>query len=623
MSYNNQEFPRYMHTAGKISVFAAVIGLAVFLFAFIVDVGQQELQKVSAQTATTSLTVLNTPPTFTVETYEVTPSSTTTPTNSSDAITWAAIGTDANAADYYLLICSTNASPTAQANNPPICGGGIQWAVSTATVSGTLATVSTTTVESADNAATQFDESNDWYSWVCDADATQPACNPIPSQGLYATSSSPFNMNQRPVLSAALPAGTVDPGGVLTFISTSTDPDIVDAADDLFLVVCQTALDYNPVTNDCDSQFLASTTVTGITSDVTAATTTAAVVRDGVYPAFVNLIDEHGLEASANPISASFTINNVAPSVLSGDVILNGGTDITLTNPSGGETTGFTLDFTVTDANSCQNASAGPEIIGYEAAVFRTSVGTTTGGGCNPADASYNPNFCYENSQATTTWNFSCTASSTSCTGPTDDTQIFECTFPLWFLADPTDDGPNFGDSWSAAIAGGDDNFATSSLVIGSTPVGLISAPYFDLLTAVIPYGALAPGDDTGTLSTTTTIENLGNTGLDQELDGSAMCPLFVSSSTDCSLSGESTVFTSSQKFSSTSLSYASVLAQELPTTTIALPAVLDLDVAETVATSTYASGDTYWGIAVPAAVSVSGAYTGRNTFYGIIDADW
>ena len=101
------------------------------------------------------------------------------------------------------------------------------------------------------------------------------------------------------------------------------------------------------------------------------------------------------------------------------------------------------------------------------------------------------------------------------------------------------------------------------------------------------------------------------------------MCPPFVSSSTDCSLSGESTVFTSSQKFSSTSLSYASVLAQELPTTTIALPAVLDLDVAETVATSTYASGDTYWGIAVPAAVSVSGAYTGRNTFYGIIDADW
>ena len=52
-------------TAGKISVLAAVAGLAVFLLAFMVDVGQQEFQRVSAQTATTSLTVLNTPPLFT------------------------------------------------------------------------------------------------------------------------------------------------------------------------------------------------------------------------------------------------------------------------------------------------------------------------------------------------------------------------------------------------------------------------------------------------------------------------------------------------------------------------------------------------------------------------------
>lgn len=63
MSYHHQEFPKYMHTAGKISVLAAIVGLAVFIFAFIVDVGHQEIQKVSAQTASTSLQVLNTPPT--------------------------------------------------------------------------------------------------------------------------------------------------------------------------------------------------------------------------------------------------------------------------------------------------------------------------------------------------------------------------------------------------------------------------------------------------------------------------------------------------------------------------------------------------------------------------------
>jgi len=623
MSYNHPEFPQYMRTAGKISVLSAVIGLAVFMFAFIVDVGHQELQRVSAQTASTSLTVLNTPPIFVVEPYEVTPSSTTTPTNSGTAISWSAVGSDANGADYYLLVCSTNASPTAVNSGAPFCGGGIQWGVSTATVSGTLAFVSTTTVELADDAGTPFLEQNDWYAWVCDGDPTQAECSIVPSQGDTATGSSPFNMNQRPVLTSANPAAAVDPGGTLTFNSVSTDPDVIDAEDDLYLIICQNSGDYNATTNTCDANFVASTTVSGITANVTAATGTPAIFRDGLYPAHAFLIDQHGHEASAN-FDVEFTVNNVAPSVLSGDIVLNGGSDIVLTNSAAGETTGFTLAFSVTDANSCVNASAGPEIVGYEAAVYRTAVGTSSPLGCNPFDGNYDPNFCYETGQATTTWNLTCTASSTSCTGPTDDTQIFECSFPLWFLADPTDDGPHSGDSWSAAVSGTDDQSATSSFVQGSTPVGLLSAPYFSLLTAVIPYGGLAPGEDTGTLSTTTVVENIGNTGLDQELDGSAMCPPFVSTSSDCSLAPTSTVFTQFQKFASSSVSYSSPFAQSLPTTSEALPAGLDLNVAETVSTSTFATGTTYWGIAVPASITVAGSYTGLNTIYGgIVDADW
>jgi hypothetical protein len=622
MSYNNkEEFPQYMQTAGKISVLAAVVGFAVFLLAFIVDIGQQEIQKVSAQTATTSLTVLNTPPTFTVFPYEVTPSSTSTPSNSGTEVTWSAIGTDANGADYYLLVCSTNASPTAQASDAPFCPSGTQWGVSTATISGTTATISTTTVEVADNASTEFAESNVWFAWVCDADPTQAACNPIAQQGDYATSSSPFNMNQRPVLTLASPAGEVDPGGTLTFNSSSTDPDTVIAADDLFLVVCANAVDYNATTNNCDDNFIASSTATGVTLNASAATSTAAVVRDGTYDAFVFLIDEHGHEASVS-IEADFTVSNVAPTVLSGDIILNGGANLNLVNASAGETTGLTLDFTVNDANSCQNTSGlpGSEIPGYEVAVYRTAVGTTT---CDTTGANYDPNFCYDNGVSSAAWNLTCTASTTSCTGPTDSSQLFECTFPLWFVADPTDDGPHVADTWSAAIAGGDDQSATSSLVASAATVQLISAPFFSLATAVIPYGALAPGDDTGTLATTTTIENIGNTGLDQELDGSAMCPPFVSSSTDCSLLTDSTIFTSNQKFSSTSLAYSSPLAQTLPTTTDSGVATLDLDVIETVATSTFATGDTHWGIAVPISINVSGSYTGRNTFYGVVDPEW
>jgi len=70
--------------------------LFVFMVAFIFDVGTHELNKVSAQMATTSLAVLNTPPAFTLNPYEVIGSATTTPTNSGDVLQWSAIGDDPN-----------------------------------------------------------------------------------------------------------------------------------------------------------------------------------------------------------------------------------------------------------------------------------------------------------------------------------------------------------------------------------------------------------------------------------------------------------------------------------------------------------------------------------------------
>ncbi len=643
MSYNKEAFPHYMKTAGKISVLAAVAGLAVFLFAFMVDVGQQEFQRVSAQTATTSLTVLNTPPTFDTLPTEVIPSSTTSPTNSGDVIQWTAVGNDSNGAPYFLLVCSTNATPTAnEAANPsslgtapPECGvGAIQWAVSASTTNLQAAFAATTTVDAA--TASLFAESNEWYAWVCDDDPVQAECNPTPSQGLFgpgASSSSPFNVNSRPVLTNAYNDGPVDPGALLTFLSTSSDPDTVGGTDTMTIVVCGAAIDYNPVTNDCDANFIASTSVPA-NPNVTATTTIAIPVRDRVYDAFVFLLDEHGHEAAANPIQANFEVANVAPTLQGSDIFLadtDGVGDLTLTSP-GGTTTGFRLDFTVSDANSCENASAGDEIVGFEVSVLRSgpSGAYSTSTNCNPQNADYNPNGCYTNGVPFDVWQLSCTASSTSCTGPTDETQVFNCTFPLWFLADPTDAGPNTpasfaGDAWIAAVAGADDNFATSSQVATDFPVDLTSAPYIDLLTAVIPYGALAPGDNTGTLSTSTTIINIGNTGIDQLLDGSAMCPGFVSSSSDCSLNGTSTIFTSNQKFATTAVSYISPFAQTLPTTTVALPAELELNVIKSTSTTTPETDETFWGIAVPSAINVAGAYTGLNTFFGVTAeaVDW
>jgi hypothetical protein len=594
----------------------------VFLFALMVDVGQQEISRVQAQSgvATTSLTVINTPPEFVSGPFEIGESSIANPTNSGASVVWGTTAVDANGADYYFLVCSTNASPTPSTTGEPSCGAGaIQWAVSGATPSGDPVTIATTTVEAADDPTTDFNESNDWFAWVCDADSTQPACSVIPQQGTNATNSSPFIMNQRPQLTSATNNGPVDPASSLTFSSVSTDIDTLGGSDTLELIVCSTNTNYSTTTNSC-SDYLASSSVATAETNASAATTTPSIIRDQVYSAFVYLIDNHGHEASA-PIQANFEIANVAPTLLSGGITLNGGTDISLANP-GGETTGFTLDFTVRDANSCINSTGATssEMIGFDVAVFRTGAYSTSTN-CNPAASDYNPNGCYTSGVASTTWNLSCTAATSSCTGITDDTQDFNCTFPLWFLADPTDVGSPFdATDWTAAVAGGDDDFATSSLV-GMTPgfnVELLQAPALALRSGSIPYGDLAPGDATPTLSATTTVANFGNTGIDQQVDGSAMCPEYTSSSSDCSLQATSTIFADNQRFNTSNVTFSSGIQLATTTPGGASAVELELDVPKTtqVASTSWEVGDTYWGISVPNAITVAGAYTGQNTFY-------
>ncbi|MCA9357031.1 hypothetical protein KC872_02365, partial [Candidatus Kaiserbacteria bacterium] len=436
MSFNHQEFPKYMRTAGKITVVTALTGLLVFVLAFIFDVGTKELSKVSAAgNATTTLTVLNTPPEFTLSPYEVIGSATTTPTNSGDTISWSAIGSDSNGAPYFLLVCSTNATPTAnQAPDagslgtvPPNCYSSpttTQWGVSTGTVSGALATVSTTTTESA-----PFNEVNNWYAWVCDDDPVLPRCNAVPEQGLYSTSSSPFHVNKRPVLTDFYNNGPVDPGDTLTFYSTSSDPD-TNYDNGITLIVCGSN-SYSTTTNTCTADFLASSSIP-FTDDAYATVTIPAIMIDQSYSAFGFLVDEFGHEAAANPISDPFDVNNVAPVVSGGDIKLNAGVDMTLTQP-GTETTGFTLDFKVKDANSCLNSASSSEIVDFDVVVFRGAVGTST---CDGTAGSYDPNDCYPNGLATTTWNLTCSAT-TTCLSPYQDEIDYACTFPLWFLADP------------------------------------------------------------------------------------------------------------------------------------------------------------------------------------------
>ncbi len=99
------------------------------------------------------------------------------------------------------------------------------------------------------------------------------------------------------------------------------------------------------------------------------------------------------------------------------------------------------------------------------------------------------------------------------------------------------------------------------------------------------------------------------------------MCPTFAIGN-ECITSATSTVPETQQKFSSTSLSYGSGLALVLSSTT---PAEVELDINKSTSTSTPTSGITYWGIAVPSSITLAGAYTGLNTFYGVTaePGDW
>jgi hypothetical protein len=618
MTYHHEELPRYMRTAGKITIITALAGLLVFLFAFVFDVGTKEFSKVSAQTATTTLTVLNTPPAFTLEPYEVIGSSTSTPTNSGNVIQWSAIGTDSNGAPYFLLVCSNNATPTANAASGPTTLGSaapnchasaVQWGVSTSTTSGNPATVSTTTSETG-----QFSTSspNVWYAWVCDDDPFNPRCNNVPSQGLYATSSSPFHVNSRPVLTGLWNNGPKAPGDNITFYSTSSDPDLLGGDQQIYLVVCGTNTDYNTTTNTCDNNFIASTTL-NMTDNATATKTLAAILRDDTYAAYGYIVDQYGHEASANPINSDFDVSNVAPTVLGGDIDLNGGIDLALSVP-GGETTGFTLDFRIRDANSCLTAASSSEITAYTLSVFRSSYGTTT---CTGAAGTYDPNYCYPSGLATTTWNLSCTAT-TTCASPLQDYMDYTCTFPLWFLADPTDNGVNTPaafevDNWSAGIYSTDDDTLSGVMSTTSIPVELTSFSAIDIIDAQIVYGGIEPGDDSGTLSATSTALNVGNTGLDQDVRGESMCGTF-SVSNECQPSATSTIPEDEQQFASTSLAYGSPLALSLSSTTYQ---EVELDVAKTTSTSTvgWQQGTTYWGIAVPISITLAGNYQGLNTF--------
>ncbi len=629
MLYNKSHLSRLpLNTAGKITILTAVVGLAVFVIAFLFNVGSQELQRVEAQNqATTTITVLNTPPVWQVDPVEFPASATATPTNSGDDVTWIGTASDGNGADYYLLICSgtsTPTTPTANTGAAPNCAPNqIQWAVSTATISGTQATAATTTRDR--TAPGSFAESNIWYAWVCDGDAS-PRCNTEIKQGDTATNSSPFMVNSRPSFTVFADDSPTIPGGTVNFTSTALDADSVGGNDTVQLVVCATS-SYNNTTNTCDGTTLATSTFAA--SDPTAIDVIDIPTQDDDYQARGYIVDEHGHEAigATQGSDSVLTVDNVAPTVASSTIDLNGGLDLTLTQEAA-ETTGFTLSYTVTDNNSClQAASAGggDEIVNYNASIYRSGVGSSS---CD-AFGDYNPNNCYTSQRPTTTWNLVCAASSTTCSGSDDATQLWECTFPLWYIADPTDATTTTvqfeADDWRAAVDAVDDDGASTTILTQSNTADIEVQSFlaFALDTLSIAYTDLEPGQRTDPLSASTTVRATGNVGLDQRLTGEAMCGTYTPS-TECPNSASSTIPETQQVFATSSIAYgtASSSGNFLSSST---DKELEVNIPKSTATSTQAATSTFWGIEVPSVITLAGLYTGQNTFIGIVgeSSDW
>ena len=130
-----------------------------------------------------------------------------------------------------------------------------------------------------------------------------------------------------------------------------------------------------------------------------------------------------------------------------------------------------------------------------------------------------------------------------------------------------------------------------------------------------IPFGALEPGDLTDPLVATTTVRATGNVGMDELLSGEAMCGTYTSAIT-CPNSASSTIPETYQVFATSSVTYATASTSGFILSS-STQNELELNVSKSTATSSQASGVTFWGIQVPISITLAGAYTGENTFFG------
>jgi hypothetical protein len=614
-------------SAGKVTL-VTVLGGALITTSTFGAYFQILIPLAQADNVNTSVTVLNTPPQWTINAHEYVASATSTPTNAGAVLYFSGTADDSNLDPYWLIICKTSVTPTPNVSAAPDCDGGAgnQWAVSSQTASGVEATAATTTTETG-----QFvNESNDWYGFVCDGNITLPKCNPLatnydatdsPHSGVgtgHPDSASPFVINHPPAFLTYLNDSPKDPGQSVTWTTTATDTDRIRGGDTLTLHVCRQASFATSSGCTGTGAWATSTGVlaSGATPTIDVATSAPITIpyRDGVYSAFLYLMDQGSLAATSTNQGAnsSITVSNVAPTIDASLISVGTTTDIYLFRPQ--STSGpYTVTFTVTDNNSCRNITDGNEISSATTTIYRSGV---TRNLCQTT-SDFNTNQCYPSIDSRSY--ISCTQTG-SCLS-TSATVTWTCTFELWYNADATDVGSFYAaQDWLAAVQAIDDDFATSTQVEAQTGNDLASFLAFDVTESSIAYGGLQPGDQIDPLSTATSTDllALGNVGLDENLYGDTMCPNWLNSPDYCDhawgatglAAGTSTILASFQKFATSTVSYANATAL----TSSSSPTLFEIHVLKTTVTSSPETKDTLWAIQVPITITRAGDYSGVNS---------
>lgn len=522
------------------------------------------LNRALADTATSSVTVKNAPPAFTVNAAENPTSSSTSPVNVGGSIGFTATADDPENNSYYLIVCDVN-SVNPVDGGAPTCGGG-----------NTISCVSSLTGDAAQASCTYNNvsdpgaETKTWYAFVCDNHATEADCS-LSNQG-SGDSGTPYYVNHAPTFTAvATTDDNKDPGGTFTIEGSVGDPDSQGGPDDLIMSVCST--NAWSTTTGCAASTLC--TATSSAPSVSCNYTSPIPKADGATTYYAFIKDWHGLPSAGNSKTSTYNTNNVAPSV--SNITFNLGNDITLNIKGAATKTVWATSTSVTDNNGCA------DLVDATSTVYYSAV---AGGASCAAD----DNNCYKAPAA------NCNLS--DCSGGVDTTATIACNVGLAYHAIPTDNStgnPYETNNWLAAIFAYDEALS-SNLATSTGDVDVITAPALEVAELAIPYGVLQAGQNTGNYNATTTVINYGNSPLASDIGGTWM------------VKGGDVIEENNQKFDLNALAYGA-LTYTLSSTT---NATLNLSARPTSAANV--TRPVYWGINIPAALP-SGDYFGTNTF--------